>query len=64
MYLFAFVSRKRGPVFGAGFVAVDSDEQLELFLALVPSKVPFLEGIQICVVSWPSIKSSLATASR
>eukprot|EP00597_Dinobryon_sp_UTEXLB2267_P014758 CAMPEP_0170110526 /NCGR_PEP_ID=MMETSP0020_2-20130122/7907_1 /TAXON_ID=98059 /ORGANISM="Dinobryon sp., Strain UTEXLB2267" /LENGTH=407 /DNA_ID=CAMNT_0010335831 /DNA_START=137 /DNA_END=1360 /DNA_ORIENTATION=+ len=37
------ISRKRGPVFGAGFISVKSEVQFLLFLNTVPSKYPFIE---------------------
>eukprot|EP01036_Dinobryon_divergens_P027961 gene27961-36829_t len=37
------ISRKRGPIYGAGFIAVNSEEQYTLFLNIVPAKYPFIE---------------------
>ena len=42
----AALSRKRGPIYGAGFIAVNSEEQLNIFLSIVPAKYPFLEGMK------------------
>ena len=38
------ISRKRGPITGAGFLCIKDEDTLRKFLTSCPSQVPFLEG--------------------
>ena len=40
-----YLSRKRGPVSGAGFLCIKDEEVLHKFLSHCPSQLPFLKGI-------------------
>ncbi len=44
MWMCFIFSRKRGPVFGAGFINVTDEQQFRTFLELCPSKCSFIEG--------------------
>jgi hypothetical protein len=41
------ISRKRGPVFGAGFITIGDESQYTTFLQNCPSKCPFIAGWMI-----------------
>jgi hypothetical protein len=52
------ISRKRGPVFGAGFITVGDEAQYTTFLQNCPSKCPFIAGPESCKSSFYSCVDS------